>query len=61
MKLYASYTVSWADCSQKIWIFPDNIFEVMLKFENFSKTLLFKFLNFSKNPAIHYFQKSPGN
>ena len=32
---------------KKFWIFPDNIFGVTLKFENFSKTLLFEFLSFS--------------
>ena len=48
-KLYASYSVPWADCSQKnldfcrflkLWSY------VQFKFENFSKTLLFEFLSF---------------
>ena len=49
MKLYASYSVSWADCVQFFLFFRLYFWSyVQLKCENFLKTLLFEFLSFSK-------------
>ena len=50
-KLYDSYSIFGADCLQKLFGFFQVIFwsVVYLKFDNFSKTLLFEFLTFSKS------------